>query len=141
METLYDDAPKEMWQGLTFKVYRSDRPQTIGEYLLGHDCAYSCTDYGGHKRLTDDELIHDVQFREYSDQASKFADRKTGKVCDHMGIFCNDNGYSVKAVFGSGEAVQNDLAAGLDVATGMRVGSAVSGIMNGTLAVSQYRRK
>ena len=92
-----DAMPDEMFKALSFKVYRSGRVQTTVESLLGVG-VYSCTDYGRHKHQTDEELIAKVREHSYV-QACKVVDKNL-KVCDHVGIFTNDNGYSVIPVYG-----------------------------------------
>ena len=89
--------PDAIFQSLTFKVYRSERPQTINERLLGSGMVYSCTDYGDHKQMTDDELIAKVK-QTTSVQATKISD-KDDNVAEHIGIFTNQYGYSVIPVF------------------------------------------
>ena len=76
---------------------RSERPQTINERLLGSGMVYSCTDYGDHKQMTDDELIAKVK-QTTSVQATKISD-KDDNVAEHIGIFTNQYGYSVIPVF------------------------------------------
>lgn len=101
---LGDSMPAEIWKSLEFRVYRSDRQQTFNEYLLAYDCCYSCTDYGAHKQKTDEELIEDIRSRETSVQASSVTRKdehnpQVGILCHHVGIFCSDNGYSVRPVY------------------------------------------
>jgi hypothetical protein len=88
--------PDSIFPSLNFVVYRSERPQTLREKLLGMG-VYSCTDYGDHKRMTDDELIAKVKTHT-SVQATKISD-KDGNVAHHIGIFCNNHGYTVGPVF------------------------------------------
>lgn len=99
-EAIGDYAPQEMWQSLNFVVYRSDRQQQLVEKLFGFGC-WSVTDYGDHKHLTDESLIAAVRYAStgrHSIQACKFV-KEDFTVCNHIGIFCNNQGYSVVAVF------------------------------------------
>jgi len=70
----------------------------MNESLLGFGCVYSITDYGEHKKFTDNELIDKVRDSESFIQACKIA-KDDGTLCDHVGIFCNNNGYSVRPVY------------------------------------------
>lgn len=88
--------PDSIFPSLAFKVYRSDRPQTIAESLLGVG-VFSCTDYGRHAQQTDTALIDSVKAHG-SVQATKIS-KEDGTICDHVGIFCNRNGYTVEAVY------------------------------------------
>ena len=88
--------PDAIFASLNFVVYRSERPQTLREKLLGMG-VYSCTDYGDHKRMTDDELIAKVK-QTTSVQATKIVDEHDN-VAHHIGIFCNNYGYTVGPVF------------------------------------------
>jgi hypothetical protein len=97
VEDRHDYMPNGFFQSLDFKVYRSNRPQTMNEYLLGFDCVFSCTDYGQYKSMTDEELI--VHVKESTTHQYCSVVDKDNTICDHIGIFCNDNGYSVRAVF------------------------------------------
>ncbi len=139
VETLYDHATSEIWKSLNFKVYRSDRHQTINEYLLGNGCVYSCTDYGAYQKLTDGELIEKVK-ESSSHQAISFS-TKEGLVCDHIGIFCNNQGYSVKAVFTvSPKEIEKEFKKGLCVETGMMVGGELAKQgLNGTAIVTEFK--
>jgi predicted RNA-binding Zn-ribbon protein involved in translation (DUF1610 family) len=93
LETSTDYASKEIWNSLEFKVFRSERAQTMRESLFGLG-VYSCTDYGDHKKLTDSELIEKVR-NSGPHQVCKFIN-ELGKILS-IGIFCNSNGYSVVA--------------------------------------------
>lgn len=95
-ESLYDTAPEEIWQGLTFKVYR-DATITYAESLIGHGCVFSCGDYGQASKATDEAVIADVKGHKHH-QACKFA-RDDGTIANHVGIFVNSSGYKVQAVF------------------------------------------
>lgn len=97
-EQIGDYAPATLWQNLRFTVYRSDRQQQLIEKLFGFGC-WSTTDYGDHKHLTDESLIAHVRFASGGIQACKFVKPDTMQICNHIGIFCNNQGYSVVAVF------------------------------------------
>lgn len=138
MENITDSAD-DIWKTLNFKVYRSNRHQTIGESLLGLGCAWSTTDYGRHKSETDEALIENTRNHSYI-QACKFA-QNDGTICDHVGIFCNDNGYSVKAVFVPTDAtkIENLFRNGLSVDVGMQVGMNLANQgLNGTMIACKF---
>ena len=97
MENDCDSIPREMWESLTFKVYRTNRPMTINDSYYGFGCVWSCTDYGRCKDLSDDELISEVKKGGSMIQPVKIAD-KDGNICDHIGIVCKDQGYIVHGV-------------------------------------------
>lgn len=92
-ETRFDSIPHEVWQSLNFKVYRSNRRETLYEELIGLGC-YSCTDYGRHNSMTDDELIKKVKDNNSYIQALKISDENF-VVAHEISIRCSDNGYSV----------------------------------------------
>lgn len=97
-ETLCDYLPDGVWESLTFKVIRNNAPMSIAESLIGIGCVFSCTDYGtAWKRNNDDELIASVK-ESKSHQATNIA-TDDGTICDFIGIFVNQMGYTVKAVF------------------------------------------
>lgn len=106
-ENLCDRLSDEDFRAIPVRVYRSDRTQSWNEAHLGHGCVYSVTDYGAHKQMTDDELVADVRSQSYV-QATKVVDRDTMRVCDHIGVFTSDNGFSVRAVFESATEVAAD---------------------------------
>lgn len=101
-ENAYDSVPAAIWQGLTFKVYRSNRKQTMVESLLGVG-VYSVTDYGRHQAKTDEDLIEEVRGNTSSathQAISGIVSRADhGRICDHIAIVCSDNGYSVVGYF------------------------------------------
>lgn len=138
-EDLCDRVNDEDMQAFTLSVYRSDRAQSWNEAHMGHGCVYSCTDYGEHARMTDDELIARVRRSLKGVQATKIANRAM-QVCDHIGIFCNDNGYSVRAVFESAAEVERDAASELTVAEGSLFGQMIFAEGgNGTMAAATTR--
>ena len=105
----------QIYRDLPFIVYgESTRKQTYNEYLLGFNCVYSTTDYGDHKSLTDKELIdkvkeHDwVQFIKISKERVK--GDKEYYICDHIGIFTNQSGYSVRPVYKDNNETEIKLA-------------------------------
>ena len=49
--TRHDWVSKDLWSSLKMKVYRSSRPMSGNESILGLGCAFSCVDYGQHKTL------------------------------------------------------------------------------------------
>jgi RecJ-like exonuclease len=97
-----DDIPAGWWQSFTFKVYRQERNQTYNEYLLGVGCVYSCTDYGTATGMTDEAIIAKVKSEEDGHflQLCKVAN-KENRLADHIGIFVNRQGFSVRAVYES----------------------------------------
>jgi hypothetical protein len=103
-ENICDTISDELWKNLKFVVYRSERGQSLNESLYGFGCCWSTTDYGRWKNKTDEELIEEVREHTYI-QAINVVDRKTNKLCDHIGIFCNNSGYSVRAVHSAEKVV------------------------------------
>ena len=95
-ESLYDTAPNEIWKGFTFKVYR-DATITYAESLIGHGCVFSCGDYGQAAKASDEAVIAEVKEHKHH-QACKFT-RADGVLANHIGIFVNQHGYKVQAVF------------------------------------------
>jgi hypothetical protein len=55
-----DWLPKELWQGLPFRVIRSLREQSWAERFLGVGC-YSCEDYGRAWGMTDGDVVKEVR--------------------------------------------------------------------------------
>jgi RecJ-like exonuclease len=96
-ETLCDYMPKDIWAQVPLKVYRTNKPMTVGEYLLGMGCLFSCTDYGRAWGSTDEQVLESVRKHD-SVQATKVC-ADDGRLCSHVGIFINEGGYTVKAVF------------------------------------------
>lgn len=96
-----DYLQDEIWQGLTFKVYRDERPLSWNESHLGFGCVYSCMDYGTAYKSSDEEIIEVVR-KHTGHQACKVV-RDDGTLADHVGIFIATGGYSVRAVFDSPE--------------------------------------
>jgi hypothetical protein len=96
-EDATDYLPAGAFASLTFKVYRVTREMTWGESHIGLGCVYSCTDYGRSNAATDDAIIADVK-NHSGVQACKVIDAQ-GNLCDHIGIFVRQGGYTVKAVF------------------------------------------
>lgn len=95
-ETLYDYVPLEIWRDMEFRVFRSTRPTSVLEKLLGVG-VFSSVDYGKHKELTDEQLIESVKGKTYQPQGVKIANTKTGKLADFVGIYTSEEGYSVIA--------------------------------------------
>jgi hypothetical protein len=91
-------VPIELYYSLPFRVYRSARPQSWNEAWLGHGTVFSVTDYGRHKSLSDEQLIAEARGKDHSIQACKIAN-SDGKLCGYVGIYCNDEGYSLIAVY------------------------------------------
>jgi RecJ-like exonuclease len=137
-ESQYDAMPDSFWQALTFKVYRSERHQTFAESLLGVG-VYSTTDYGRHQSQTDEQLIEEIRKHTYI-QAVKVTNKELN-FCDHIGIFCNRNGYSVIPVYGKPEETQSDLESQLTAGQGIAIGTRLAGEgLNGTLLAAVYRK-
>lgn len=99
-EDMCDRISDADWEAFEFRVYRSNRAMTWGEQHLGAG-VFSCVDYGAHRALDDEVLIKEARKSGHV-QATKIADSATGRVADHIGIFCADQGYSVIAVFEKG---------------------------------------
>lgn len=100
METAYDTVPKEILQELPVKIYRSNRHQTWIEANLGGGLV-SITDYGDHKKLTDEQLIAKVRedFRGTQAISGIVSRADHGRMCVHIGVLTSDNGYTVIGVF------------------------------------------
>ena len=133
-ETATDYLPYGLWPALTFRVYRSNRQQTYNEYLLAFGCVYAVTDYGDHAKLTDEQLIAKVRDDKTTccQACSITRSYEDLTVCDHIGIFCSNNGYSVRKVFVDAPP---DLSRERSKADGFAVGTAVAAHGgNGTMA-------
>lgn len=93
------DLLAQLYTLIEFRVYRSDRVQSINESLFGLGCVRSVTDYGRYKTLTDAELIAKViEDNSRGVQACKLVRDNDNKLPEHIGIFCNAQGYSIRAV-------------------------------------------
>jgi len=125
MEDLYGYAPADIWQGLTFKVYRQDRNNSWNESFLGFGCVYSCEDYGSAAKSDDAAIIEKVR-ASGSHQAVKFAKEEDNTLADHIGIFVTRNGYSVRAVFSGVKAVEKQIAHEPSPAVARLVGGAIA---------------
>lgn len=131
--------PMEVWRDLEFRVIRSNRSQSMNEALLGVGCCWSTTDYGDHKRMSDEELIAKVRDdRSGATQATNVVRSKDDlRIADAIGIFCNDNGYSVRAIFddlGESPEEQSGINKERTYTEGLIVGAAISRAGgNGTL--------
>lgn len=138
-ETRTDCVPEEIYQGLTFKVYRSSRHQTYGENLLApRGSIYSLTDYGEYKNKTDEQIIAAVRSHGHVHACQIFDETNT--LCDHVGIFCNSGGYSVIPVFSNPDAIEADLKAQLTPQQGMAIGMELYHRgLNGTLLAGEIR--
>ena len=120
---------------LPIRVYRQDRGASWNESFLGIDCVYSCSDYGRAWGADDaDALVADV--REHgSTQACKVLQNDV--LANHIGVFVTRSGYSVRAVFGSVEAVAKRAASEPSVVAGRIIGAQVCADGgNGTLAAA-----
>ncbi len=127
-ENRSDCVPPEWWNLFTFKVYRQERKQTYNEYLLGIGCVYSCTDYGTAARMSDETVIAEIKNEKGGDflQLCKIAN-KENKLADHIGIFINENGYSVRPVYDSdGSDAKQTIARERGKDEGFRVGTAIA---------------
>lgn len=92
-----DSMPQSIWEGLEFRVIRHNREMSGNEQLLAIGCVFSCNDYGRSKGKTDAEMIAEVKQHSHV-QACKVCD-KDGNLCQYVGIFMTNGGYSVRAVF------------------------------------------
>ena len=121
-----DSMPNEWWPDFQFRVYRQDRKQTYNEYLLAHGCVYSCTDYGTAAESTDEAIIAKVKSEERFTQLIKVADSEN-RLCDHIGIFVNRDGYSVRAIFSpDGQDAIETIAHERGKDEGLRVGVSIA---------------
>ncbi len=134
-EGICDTIPQEMWESLDFKVYRSDRGISMNEALLGFGCVYSCLDYGQAYHTKDDNEII-VRVREHKfNQAIDVVNRDTRRLCDHVGIFVNRGGFSVRAVFEDRGKVESEIETEIGYRDGLTRGAALADIgLNGTMA-------
>ena len=96
-----------LWESVTFKVYRSQRDISWNEANLGYGCVYSCQDYGRSFASSDTEIIADVKTNK-GNQFSKVC-QDDGTLCNHIGIFVNRGGYSVRAIFNNAEAIEKKI--------------------------------
>lgn len=133
MEDYCDRAPDEIFETIEIRVYRSGRAQSFNESLLGLGCLWSTTDYGDHQDLSDEALVAKVRKGCTHVQATKVVRSKDDlRLPDHLGVFCNRNGYSVRPVFEEGVY---GLTSERPYAEGLAVGNAVYNAGgNGTLA-------
>lgn len=123
-----DCVPSAWWNLFTFKVYRQQRKQTYNEYLLGLGCVYSCTDYGTAASMSDEAVISKIKSEENGHflQLCKIAN-KENKLADHIGIFINENGYSVRPVYESdGSDAKQLIARECGKDEGFQVGTAIA---------------
>lgn len=130
--------PIEVWRGFEFRVFRSNRQQSMNEALIGIGCCWSTTDYGRHQSQSDEELIAEIRDSSHgSIQATNIVRSKHDlRIADAIGIFCSDNGYSVRAIFDDlGEVVeQTGIAKERSYTEGLIVGAQISRAGgNGTL--------
>jgi hypothetical protein len=96
MENLYDSDRGGVWKTLPVKLIRSNREQTWAEAYLGVGL-WSCTDYGAHQKMTDEELIQKLhEERSGYHQFCKYVDKELN-VAPEIVVLCNDMGYSVIA--------------------------------------------
>jgi len=107
METRFDSISQELWQSIKFIVIRSCREMDRMEGLLGAG-AYTCTDYGRHKALTDEQLIATVKEEKHV-QACKLV--KEDMTVMGMAIYTSDMGYSVICIPPDMEPTIKELAA------------------------------
>ena len=132
-ETSCDTMPDAMYLALPFKVYRHKRELTYAESLLAWDCVYSCTDYGRSFKTTDEAVVNSVR-EHVRVQLCKVANKEL-ELCDHVGIFIAQNGYSVRAVYRADgldalKTISSERSYADGMATGMKI-AAEGG--NGTL--------
>lgn len=97
-ETIYDGLPTEIWAGLDFRVFRTDRQQTWNEQWLGIGYCWTSTDYGRAWAGTDEALLEYVRNERCRVQACKVA-REDGTLCDFVAIAIMPHGYTVHGVF------------------------------------------
>lgn len=129
--------PVEVWQTLTFKVYRQDRGISWNESHLGAGCVYSCSDYGNAwDKLTDAQIIDEVK-KSTGHQVCKLT-REDCTICDHIAIIVNRGGYSVRAAWEPNATNATDKATSEpSESRGMAIGIAVANAGgHGTLAAA-----
>lgn len=86
---------------------RESRIMSWAEQFIGVGL-FSCTDYGRHKNMTDDELIESAfKFEEqgyHTTQGIKLVRAKNNlSICNYLAIVTGDQGYSVIPVFEESE--------------------------------------
>lgn len=103
MESVYDYAPKALWQSLTFKVYSAVNLTAMSwvDSYLALGSVFNCVDYGAHLKKTDEELIEHVKVGDASHQAVKFVHAKSLEVCAEIAIIRHRDGYKVVAMMRS----------------------------------------
>jgi hypothetical protein len=133
-ETRFD--PCDALNVFPIKVYRQDRGISFNESYLGLDCISSCTDYGAAwERDNDAELIENVKGDRYV-QACRIV-KEDGTLADHIGVFVNRGGYSIRAIFGDVDAVADKAKREPSESLGMFIGSVVAAAGgNGTMAAA-----
>lgn len=146
-ETIRDICPREWVDALPITVYRSDRRQTLNENLFGGLGLYSCTDYGEWKRKTDEELIARVKERNtHGEQLTKVARLESDGLIHFavgIGIFCNDQGYTPRAMYTDDSAVKVEavMSRMLGVSEGMEIGTKLASEgLNGSMLACHYVR-
>ena len=139
-ETTCDGMPAGAFEALQFKVYRQNRGESYNEHLLAHGCVYSMSGSGRSMQTPDADLIAEVKAHGARCQVCKVSEKQV--MCDHVGIFVNLDGYSVRAVYNpDGSDAQAVLNRERGLMEGMAVGTRLSGLgLNGTMGAI-YRRQ
>ena len=91
--TICDNADDNVIDTIPFVVVHRDRALSLTEQYLGMGL-FSCTDYGAHKSLTDEQLIDKVRSQCTHVQATKIAD-DDGTIVAAIAIITADHGYTV----------------------------------------------
>lgn len=137
-ENICDIVPREWIDALPIAVYRSERPQGISENLFGSGL-YSCVDYGGWQKKTDEELIADVRRSAGYVQAIKIVRESDMRICSSIGVFCNRGGYSVMPVYENPADTEALLKRQLTYEQGMAIGTKLAAEgLPGSLMVRDY---
>jgi hypothetical protein len=99
-ENLTDTLPTEYLADIPVSVRRRpDRPISFNEAHIGAGTVYSIVDYGEHRDKPDEWLIDKVRHAMLhegfvSQQACKYTNRDTMKLCDEIVIVTSNQGFS-----------------------------------------------
>ena len=91
---LYNYIPDEVIANIPKKVVRKERGMSWAESYIGLGLS-SCTDYGRHKVLSDEELISTAFDSLIGHQAIKVVRKEDNRLCDYIAIVTADQGYSL----------------------------------------------
>jgi len=131
----------ELWRSLPFRVYRQDRAISWNESFLGYGCVYSCADYGRAWAAEDSATLAAVREGDGRHQLIKVVRESDMRLCDHIGIFLNRGGYSVRAVWGDPAPIAHRAASELSEDEGRIAGGRIAALGgNGTLFAALAQR-